>query len=183
MGKPPLIGEVERWRLVLKGYYEVSSFGRVRRAKPGSRTWVGRLLKPGLAKNGSYYYVCVTVDRKWNRIPVHILVAEAFLGPCPKGKEVNHDDGDKLNNYFRNLEYLTHAKNMQHAIDTGLRKTACGEQSGSAKLTAKDVKEIRAIPEERWHRRDGFGKRIAKKYGVCSYQIVCIRKRKYWKSV
>jgi len=36
---------IERWVAVAKGYYEVSNLGRVRRVKPGRRTYVGKVLK------------------------------------------------------------------------------------------------------------------------------------------
>lgn len=43
---------------------------------------------------------------------------EAFVGPCPKGKEVNHKDGKLDNNRRTNLEYITHKRNMLHAVHT-----------------------------------------------------------------
>lgn len=42
----------------------------------------------------------------------HQIVAWAFLGPCPVGKEVNHIDHNRKNNHIENLEYVTHSENL-----------------------------------------------------------------------
>lgn len=50
---------------------------------------------------------------------VHRLVAAAFV-PNPNGyNEVDHKDGDKMNNDFHNLVWTTHSNNMQRAWDNG----------------------------------------------------------------
>lgn len=51
---------------------------------------------------------------------VHRLVAIAFV----KGDSsltVNHKDGDKSNNHYRNLEWVTIRENVQHSVEKGLR--------------------------------------------------------------
>lgn len=55
---------------------------------------------------------------------VHQLTCLAFHGEPPNDGEnydANHIDGDKHNNHKDNLEWLTHAENMVHAMQLGLR--------------------------------------------------------------
>lgn len=128
------------WRPWRDGAYEVSSDGRVRRAKPGRRTQVGRELSLILGAVG-YFVVSPVTDGKNRRHYVHRMVAECFLGAGPPGAEVNHIDGVKTNNNVENLEYVTHAENMAHAGVTGILPS--GERHPGAKVTDAQVREIR----------------------------------------
>lgn len=69
---------------------------------------------------------------------VHRVVAEAFKGYCPVGKEVNHKDLDKTNNSPSNLEYKTHRFNLHHAVKNGAGV-------GQPKLSYSQVKTIRKL--------------------------------------
>lgn len=95
----------------------MSNLGHVRRIKAGHGAQVGRVLQ------GTIWYdypaVSLTVDCKTTWYSVHKLVARAFIGPCPKGKEVNHKDLNKLNPRADNLEYLTRPQNAIHAHRNG----------------------------------------------------------------
>lgn len=108
--------------------WEFSNYGRVRsvwRRKP--KIIYLKLIKwhPRKGKTPRSKF-CVELDR---RRPVHQLVAGAFLGACPEGLEINHIDGNQLNNRMENLEYITHRENILHAHRTGLiqreRKVHC----------------------------------------------------------
>lgn len=130
----------ESWKPWRDGDYEVSDHGSVRRARPGRRTFVGRLLKPVRLRNG-YLQVGPTVGGRNEVHYVHEMVAEVFLGPRPERADINHIDGNKTNNHVGNLEYTTHAGNMAHAAETGLLPR--GERRAAARFTEADVRAIR----------------------------------------
>lgn len=109
---------------------------------------------------------------------VHRLVADAFI-PHVEGKDfVNHKDGCKQNNKVSNLEWCTKSENTQHAFATGLKKPACGERHGCAKLKEKDVEEIRVLLAA-----GNTGISIAKKYGISASAVSSIKRDKAWKIV
>lgn len=64
---------------------------------------------------------------RYIQVKVHRLVARLFSPIPPRHSErayddlqVNHLDGDKLNNYYENLEWVTNVENMDHARKAGL---------------------------------------------------------------
>lgn len=91
--------------------------------------------KPSLNKDG---YLRVTLYKKGSNLKtfkhffIHTLVALTYIGPCPVGYEVNHKDGNKLNNHINNLEYLSKTDNRYHMYNTcgriGARKRYSKEQ-------------------------------------------------------
>lgn len=88
--------------------YSISNDGQVR------NDITAKILKQQISR--SYYSVRLYNDNgpKWKR--VHRLVASAFCGPHSDEMEVNHIDGDKLNNNADNLEWVTKRENQIHAI-------------------------------------------------------------------
>ena len=121
----------EEWKPVagFEDSHEVSSLGNVRalartaeRSGPtGNVSLPERNLTFHVTPKGYARLQLTNGDKKKNKL-VHRLVAEAFV-PNPDGKEqVNHIDGDKLNNKASNLEWVTPSENLQHAYDTDLRK-------------------------------------------------------------
>ena len=93
--------------------YEISNDGLVKNVKNHT------VLKTRVTIYG-YSDVKIMIDNKSHRKRVHRLVAEAFV-PNPDMKpQVNHKDGNKLNNHFTNLEWVTNAENIRHAVSTGL---------------------------------------------------------------
>lgn len=108
----------EIWKSIT-GYesYEVSSFGRIRRLIGGRY----KLLRFGINSSG-YCSVTVSVNNVKTSKQVHFLVALMFVSNPNNYIEINHKDGNKLNNCEDNLEWVTRIENVHHAIKTGLMK-------------------------------------------------------------
>jgi len=169
------MSDKERWLPILgfEGIYDVSDRGRVRRIKAYKSTFVGRILKPNIHSTG-YARVWLNKDDSAPDHLCHRLVARAFLGECPIGKQVNHIDGNKINNRVENLEYLIPSENQLHAFRTGLHKPVRGSDSNLSKLTEDDVIVIRSLLGKKSQ------KFIAKKFGVDRSNISHIARGKSW---
>ena len=148
----------EMWKTCIENCrYKVSSYGRVKRVSGGQGAQANKILKPWKHYKG---YLQIRVGSK-KCYKVHRLIAAAFIGPCPKGKQVNHKDGIKKHNHAANLEYVTPSENIYHGYKIGLidRK---GSKHPQTSLTEKDVKKIIKLYNE----TDLFQREIGEMYGI-----------------
>jgi hypothetical protein len=101
--------------------YEVSDCGEVRNAKSGRMCSIQNhsLGYRTVAITASTAGFETTRGLRVRLVGVHRLVADAFIGPCPSGHEVDHLDCDKTNNTPGNLEYVTRAENMRRGAVKG----------------------------------------------------------------
>jgi hypothetical protein len=161
----------EQWTPVVgfELFYRVTDFGQVGRVN-------GKILKPGLSPRGYLTVSLYNGKGKSRTMKVHKLVAEAFLGPRPPGKEVNHKNGIKTDNRVSNLEYVSSGDNQRHAYRIGLRTASPrkGEQHWKHKLTSEDIKEIRSLKGAMTQRA------IARKFNVSEPHISLIMNGKAW---
>lgn len=115
----------EEWREVVgePGYW-VSNLGRViSEGTPEQRDGDGEIVKRAKPRrvlrwsfSGSKkVYPVVSIRRR--SYLVHVLVAEAFLGPRPKGYEIDHLDGNAFNARVTNLAYVTSAQNVRSRVE------------------------------------------------------------------
>lgn len=120
---------------------------------------------------GQYYVIDANfADGKRVARYVHSLVAEAFIGDRPPSAVINHKDGNKLNNYVENLEYVSQSENMAHSYREKLRGT---------KLTREQVAEIRRTYIPRNPLFNQYA--IAKRFGVCQATVRELLAGDIWK--
>ena len=129
----------EEWKQIKDNpEYFISNFGRVWSAKSG------KILIPHIrSKTSPYLFVGFSYGYgNMKKANIHRLVAEAFI-PNPDGKEeVNHIDGNKLNNVVDNLEWVTKSENALHAFRCGLRKPTSEQIYKAIDSTRKPVRNI-----------------------------------------
>lgn len=166
-----------------EGLYAVTEEGKVW-AYP--RTWTRKHGRPSSHKGmwmkltklqvGYSLVGLVDKDRVSHKKYVHYLVAETFL---PKRLQVNHKNGIKTDNRVENLEWCTPSENSLHArqvLKIGVPK---GEKHVAAKLTEKDVREMRELRKT----KGLLYRELAEIYGVDGSVVSRIINHQYWTHV
>lgn len=180
----PKYMEKELWHSVqhYEGYYEVSNHGRVRSLhgkKKGKFENVydkkGKVLKQRIGRLGyAYVILCVESIRKTKK--VHRLVADAFCNKSAGANVVNHLDGKKTNNYYKNLEWTDNHGNMEHAVKHGL--ILRGSQAPGALLSETLVFDMRKMFKD-----GSTQKAIGLKYNLNRHRVYDIVRNRIWKHV
>jgi len=169
-----------------EGLYLVSEYGRMFSTLSYTRTRLGRTKgekrhsERSLDKQpNGYLGILLSKDGIKKKHLVHRLVCMAFNG-IPENVDdltVNHKDGNKRNNYYKNLEWNTQSENQIHAVKNGLQVSSHGQNHYISKLKDKDIIEIRnlrgVLPQPQ----------IAKMFGVGQQAISDIQRRKTWKHI
>ena len=117
-------------------------------------------------------YLRVCIGKKF--MFIHRLVAEKWV-PNPENKEqVNHKDGNKLNNSASNLEWVDNKQNRDHAVENFLHLQ--GEDCSYSKLNWEKVEYIRKNPEGLTQ------KELGEKFGVARTTISSVVNYRTWKN-
>jgi len=160
-----------------EGLYQISNLGRVkslekfrRSAKNSYRIHPEKILKQRICN--TYFQVALSKNTKKKYYYIHTLLLETFIKKRPKNYFCRHLDGNPLNNNLNNLKWGTRSENAQDSIKHNT--FARGEKHCKAKLTEKDIIEIRKllkiIPASN----------IAKRYKVHRSTIYKIKYRIIW---
>ena len=147
----------------VKPYYQyyISSCGKVFGCK-------GEQMKTQISNRG-YERIWLTINGKREHHSVHRLVALNFVPNPEKKLEVNHIDGNKLNNNASNLEWCTRRENAVHSIRVlGNPKPPKPTVSPNRHLTFEQAQAIRA--DSRTQRE------IASEYGITQGSVSLIKR-------
>lgn len=115
----------------LKDDYTIDTLGRVFNVTKGT-------FLQGTSITRNNRYVKIHLDKFY---PLHRLVALHFIPNPDNLPQVNHKNGDRLDNREDNLEWCTSRANVKHAYTSKL-KTNAGEKNPVSKLTENDVIRI-----------------------------------------
>lgn len=129
-------------------------------------------------RNGHHY---IQVGRRW-RVPgmprvlfIHRAVLLAWVGPCPPGEESLHDNGQPDDNRLENLHWGSRAENIADRARHGDQVE--GERVGTAKLTAEQVAELRAL------RGTVSLRELGRRYGVSHVAVLAAMNGTTWRCV
>jgi len=174
----------ETWKPVVgyEGLYEVSDLGRVKslekfvvRSNGAHYTRKERIRKPYPDKDG-YPKLCLSHRGKSTMRSVHSLVMEAFVGKCPDGMEICHNDSNPSNPSLSNLRYDTRSGNQADRVLNGTRHI--GETHPCSKLSTDDVIVIKIMGLMGF-----FQKTIAKQFNINQVNVSAILTGKIWKHI
>lgn len=137
------IEDIEEWREctypgVEPGVYDISSFGRIRNNITKS------ILRGSIDRDG---YIRFSLNWKRSKnVSSHRLLAYQFLNIpvnfISENIPVNHINGIKTHNHWKNLEVISVKTNNIHALQMGLRHGIPGEKNHFAKQTNFEIENL-----------------------------------------
>jgi len=117
-------------------YYGFTADGKVYSFKRNQ--WLSTKVTP----NG---YVQATLRAYNKTVYVHRMVADLFCD-SGTGNTVNHRDGNKQNNHYSNLEWVSMKENVDHARKSGLRAdTPKGDACWNTRYTSEQHIEMQRL--------------------------------------
>lgn len=137
----------EVWKEIpeTEGRYQASNLGRIRtvgrKDRRGNIVSIEPKLKKRFKNPHGRFMTPIIMNGVCRNKFISRLVLSAFCGPCPKGLEAAHLDGNRTNDRIENLKWVSSKDNNSHKVAHGT--DIRGEKGGLAKLTTAQVLNIR----------------------------------------
>jgi len=139
-------------------------------------------LHPILTKYG-YYEVDLYLKGKRRRFKVHRLVAETFIPNINNLPQINHKNGNKLDNTVKNIEWCTCKDNLKHARESGLN-TSIPPPNGEGIRNSRSILNEEQILQIREKAAKGIThKIIALEYNIGESTVSGIVARIRWRHI
>lgn len=144
-------------------YYQISNFGNV------YHKYTGYMLRPGICGSG-YYFMSLSTINGPKLYRVHRLEMMMFKPIQDYEKyDVNHIDGNKLNNFLGNLEWVTRSENIKHAYRIGIHPR-------TASISEETAREICILLEKNIY----TNQEIADMTNTTENVVAGIKKKEAW---
>lgn len=134
----------------------------------------GRIIKGSIGNNGYAKTVLTDKNGEFNAT-IHQIIWVSANGSYDSSTEINHKDGNKLNNLLENLELVSKSENIKHAFVSGLREHG-GTTWWISKLTKENLRDIYRLRKLGWKQE-----KIAKKFNVNQGSISNVLLGKHYK--
>jgi len=155
-----------------EGLYQVSNLGRIKSLPRNGTINLERFIKPRV--DSGYERVWLSKNNKTKPLKISRLVAMAFISNTYNKPEVNHIDGNKLNNCVVNLEWVTKSENIKHAFYSGLAKPT--KEQKHAKANFVIATQVRMLCKQGIKQIE-----IARIFGLSRTIVSNIKLNKSWK--
>jgi hypothetical protein len=163
-----------------EGLYQVSNLGRVKglpkqvKMPNGSLKFYTEYIKKSCISKTGYERMTLNKNGVRRNHTIHKLVYDSFIGIKIKKHQINHIDGNKLNNKINNLEYITASENIKHAFRIGLKKSFLGNTHANSKISRDVAIKIK------YDHKNLYQWQVAEKYNVSQQLVGLIRSGKRW---
>ena len=126
--------------------YSINEYGKIRNDLTNTFLTVD--------KSGKYKRIVLYINGKRRKFSIHRLVASVFIGFDINNKDIyiNHIDGDKSNNFYKNLEISDCKRNAEHAAIHDL--VIFGENHYKTKYNDKIIHKICKLLEKGYTYQD-----------------------------
>ncbi len=164
----------------LRYEYEISNSGRLKRNDPESGE--SKIMKPMITKDTKVKRVNIKLQErngknKGTSIYIHKAVGEYFVkGKDELKKQILHLDGDKLNNHWKNLKWVTFKELRAIQVKNGVYPSLMPGYKKGSKLTETKVRKLKMILKRGKTKK----KIIARKFGISERHVEQIQQGKTW---